>query len=275
MKLTSLINETSDEHRRELSEGKFLETLREKAKNSHVVAQQAPFFRQDSGPEMMLVTPSHREERSSFWVDKFIKEIPAWGKFPSRARFIKGYTQFDRTFGGDDVYVIIPLDSSRVGICPGPSFYRSFTDFEKSLGFDRVDNQTLIDWVTELQSALAQLTDVKVKKFEPTTFSQFKKALAQLDEIIGDKRELLKRQLSESDALSDAQAKFLKDLLSRHVTTAERYLEEKLDPDVNGFSAVRIESFSKTAGDHEIWIDSPSLLVKRTKYIEMHKRGAL
>jgi len=277
MKLSSLIETKDDqiEHRKELTEGKFLEILKGQAKNAHVIATKIPFFRQDSGSDMMLVTPAAKEERSTFWIDRLIKEIPAWGKMPSRSRFLKAYTNFERTFGGDDVYVMIPLDGTRVGVAPGPTFYRSFTDIKKSLGFEKTDNQTFIDWLTTIQEGLAQITDTKIKKIEPTTFTQFQKGLAQIDEILKTDREILKKNLSVGEGLSDLQAKTIKDLLARHITNTERYLTEKLDPEVNGFHAVRIESFSKSSGDHEVWVDSPVLLIKRSTYIEMHKSGTI
>jgi hypothetical protein len=276
MKLINLIEDAKQpEHRQELSEAKFLELLNGKAKNAHYIAKKNPFFRQDSGADMMLVTPEMKEERSKFWVDKLIKEIPAWGKMPSRSRFIKGYTNYDRTFGGDDVYVMIPLDGTKIGIAPGPSFYRSFKYIEKSLGFDRVDNKTFISWLETVQEGLAQLTDTKIKKHEPETFSQFRKALEQIDKVLKDDRKILEKNLSTGESLSTEQAAILKDLLARHVVSTERYLEEKLDPEGNGFHAVRIESFTKGTGDHEIWIDKPCLLIKRSTYIEMNKRGSL
>lgn len=278
MRLFNLIEKAeekdSPEHRKEISEGKLLELLKEKARNTHAIAKVAPFFRQDKGPDFQLVTPAVKEERSSFWVDKLIREIPAWSKFPSRARFIKAYTKYDRTHGGDDVYVLIPLDGARIGISPGPSFYRSFQDLEKSIGFDRVDNKAFCDWITLIEEGLAQITDTKIKKTDPKTFRQFQKALMQIDEVLKSDRELLKHNLSSGDKLSDEQAKVIKDLLSRHITNAEQYLAEKLDPEVNGFQTMKMESFSKTTGDHEIWVDSPCLLIKRSAYVEMHKRGA-
>lgn len=279
MKLSYLINEETEqpEHRQELSESKFLELLKGKAKNSHRVAMHIPFFRKDAGPDMMLVTPEQKEERSSFWIDKMIKEIPAWNKMPSRSRFIKAYTNFKRASeetNEDDVYVMIPFDSTRVGIAPGTSFYRSFKDLEKSLGFDRVDNKTFTDWLENVQEGLAQITDSKIKKHEPTTYTQFKKALIQIDEILNKDRKVLEKNLSTGESLTDKQAKILKDLLARHIVNTERYLAEKLDPEANGFHITRIESLS-VVGDHEIWIDKPCLLIKRSVYIEMNKRGVL
>jgi hypothetical protein len=266
---------TDAEHRRELTEGKFLELLREKAKNAHLIAQHTPFFRQDTGPDMMLVTPAAKEERSKFWVDKLIKEMPSWNRMPSRSRFIKAYTNFDRTFGGDDVYVLIPLDGTRVGVAPGASFYRSFKGLHKNLGFDRVDNKTFTDWLDTVQNSFAQLTDTKIKKYKPKTFGEFRTALKQIDKIIGEDRHKLEKNLSIGESISNEDAKIIKDLLSRHISSTERYLAEKLEPEANGFHSVRIESFSRGTGDHEVWIDFPALLIKRTAYINLHKRGSL
>jgi len=277
MKLVDLLREDAPqpEHRQELSESKFLELLNSKAKNAHYIAKQSPFFRQDKGPDLMLVTPELKEEKSNFWVDKLIKDIPAWGKLPSRSRFIKAYTNFARTFEGDDVYVMIPFDNTRIGIAPGPSFYRGFKDIEKSIGFDRVDNKTFVDWLKTIQDGLAQLTDSKIKDHEPKTFIQFKKALEQIDEILSKDRTILEKNLSIGESLTPEQAKILKDLLSRHVVNTERYLEEKLGPDENGFFSIRIESFGKGNGDHEVWIDKPCLLIKRSTYADLSKRGVL
>lgn len=275
MNLLSLIEVKEAEHRAELSESKFLELLRTKAKNSYRIAIQSPFFRQDVGPNLMLVTPELKEERSSFWVDRLIKEIPAWGKLPNRARFIKAYTRIERTFEGDDVYVMIPLDNTRIGIVPGSSFYRSFRDLEQNLGFDRVDNKTFIDWLQTIQEGLAQLTDAKIKRIVPETYPQFKKALEEVDEILKQDRTIIEKNLSTSDGLSAHQTKIIKDLLSRHILTTEKYLAEKLDPEANGFKTMRIESFSSNRGDHEVWVDQPALLIKRSTYVEMHKRGEL
>jgi len=277
MNFKEFLNEDSKdgEHHKELSEGKFLEIFRTKCKNSHAVAKFTPFFRQDKGPDLQLVTPEYKEERSAFWIDKLIKEIPGWSKMPSRSRFIKAYTDYERTFGGDDVYLLLPLDGTRIGVSPTGSFYRSFEDFKKSLGIEKVDNQNFEKWLSVIQNGFAQLCDAKIKPHEPKTFAQFKKALKQIDDVLAEYRNVIIKNLNLGESVSPEDAKIIKDLLARHVSTTERYLGEKLDPEGNGFHSVRIESFSRAPGDHEVWIDRPALLIKRTKYIELHKRGEL
>ena len=277
MKLSSLTEaQNSEEYRQELSENKFLELLKTKAKNSHLIATKSPLFCQDKGASLMLVTPKMHEERSSFWVDKLIKDIPAWKNMPSRSRFIKAYTQFDRTSQGDDVYVMIPFDGTRIGVASSTSFYRSFLDFKNVTGFDKVDNKSLANWLNIILKGLKEISNSDVYIIEPNTFIQFKQGLKNIDDILlSIDRTILRKNLRLNDTLDVIDRDIIKDLLTRHMTTSEKYLNEKLDPTNNGFYSSRIESFSDGTVDHEVWVDSPVLLIKRITYIDMNKRGLL
>jgi hypothetical protein len=274
LRFIDFLSEGDTVHRKELTEGKFLELLREKCKNSHVIATKIPFFRTDKGPDMMLVTPSAKEERSAFWIDKMIKEIPAWNKFPDRSRCIKAYNRYENV-NDSNVYVVIPFDGSSVGIAKTESFYRSFDDVEKSIGFDRVDNDSFRKWIEHIFTGLGEILGEKFKTPPLESYSQFKKALSLIDKILERDRNDLKKKLSASEQIDGEKAKIVKDLLSRHVTNMEAYLIEKLDPEANAFSCTRIESYHGVRADAEIWIDKPCLLIKRNKYIELHKQGSL
>ena len=118
MRFINFMSEAEDdrEHKKALSEAKFLEILRTRCKNSHVIATKVPFFKKDKGAEMMLVTPELKEERSAFWIDKLIQEYPACMKFPTRSCCIKGYNSYERMNERDETYVIIPFDGARIGV---------------------------------------------------------------------------------------------------------------------------------------------------------------
>jgi hypothetical protein len=75
------------------------------------------------------------------------------------------------------------------------------------------------------------------------------------------------------DDLEDTTRKVVNDLLTRHVTNIDAYIQEKLDPESNGFHNMRIESMNKFTEDREIWVSDPCLLIQRSKYIDMHGRG--
>lgn len=276
MKLSDLLKEEVT-HKLELSELKFLELLKERARNSHGVMKQMPIFREDSGPDFMLVTPAERETKSSFWADKLIKEMQAWNRFPSRTRCIRGYTSVDRLGGSDkDHYVVIPLDRARVGICPTDSFYRSFKHVEQGMGIKRVDNDGLGTWIELVTKGISELyPEAKLEVKTPKSYAEFTKMMKEVDKELKDNRPKLKKLLKDSDNLADDEKLVLTDLLDRHVTSCETYLAEKLDPDQNKFGSVRIESLSAASDDREVWISDPCLLIKRSKYIELHEKGSI
>lgn len=275
-----ILNELLDkqpEHRKELSELKFLEMLKEKARNSHNVMKQMPIFREDHGPDFMLVTPAEKETRSSFWVDKMLKDIQGWNRFPSRTRCIKGYTSVDRLGGQEaDHYVVIPMDRSRVGICPTDSFYRSFKHVETGMGVSRVDNDGLATWIEQVVKGISDLyPNAKLQVRIPDSYAEFKKMLKEVDKELKENKTKIQKLLKDSENLADAEKLVLTDLFDRHVTSCETYLAEKLDPDQNKFGSVRIESLSAAGDDREIWIADPCLLIKRSKYLELHEKGTI
>jgi hypothetical protein len=276
MNLTEVIDKTT-EHRKELTELKFLEVLKERATNGHAVMKKSPIFREDHGPEMMLVTPSERETRSAFWVDKLIRTQPAWARFPSRTRFISGYTSLDRLEGDSKThYVLIPLDGTRIGICPGASFYKSFSRVEKGMGLKRVDNDALAHWAEMLYRAVSEVTsEFKADIKKPESFAEFNGILKSIDKALNGKQSVLRKKIKSHEGMEDDERVAIIDLLDRHVTNCETYLGEKLDPEQNDFSSVRVESFGKLPTHREVWIDSPVLLIRRDTYIELHKKGRI
>lgn len=271
------VTDKEAEHTKELSELKFLEMLKEKARNSHNVLKQMPIFKQDQGPDFMLVTPDEKEVKSTFWVDKLIKGFKAWDRFPSRTKFVKGYTTVERLGGLDkDHYVVIPFDRSAIGVCPSASFYRSFKHVEKNMRISRVDNDGLASWIKTVFSAISNLEPMaKLEVRTPETFAEFSKMMKQADKEIFGNHAKLKKLLKDHDSLEDAEYLIIEDLLSRHITSCETYLSEKLDPDQNGFSSVRVESLNFAHDDREVWIANPCLLIRRSKYIELHEEGKI
>jgi len=226
----------------------------------------------------MMVTPAVREVKTAFWLDRLVKDMTAWKRFPSRSKFLRGYTSAERA--GDvesELYVMIPYDYARVGICPKSSFYKSFNLAQKDFGIDRMDNDGLSKWIAGLCRALTQL-DPKAKfdeEVNPDTFGQFNKLIKQIDDVVSKGKDALKRKLKDNESINDEDRKVINDLLSRHITNTQAYINEKLDPENNGFSAIRVESFAHKPDPREVWIDSPCLLVKKSKYLEMYKRGAV
>lgn len=278
MKLNEFLSTTAQvEHHKEISELKFLEMLKENCRNSYGVIRQSPIYLADKSfkKDFYVITPDVREIKTAFWLDRMVKEMPAWKRFPSRSKFLRGYTTIDRAGDESTVYVMIPYDMTRVGICPAASFYRSFNKAQKDFGVSRLDNDGFTNWLMRIVKAVNELDpEADIALDEPDTPAQFTKALNLIDKSMS-KKDFLSRKLKENETLEDEEKKAISDLLKHHVTDIHKYIEEKLDPENNGFGCVRVESFTRPSDVREVWIDKPCIVVKRDKYIEMHKRGAV
>lgn len=270
-------SEKQIEHHKELSELRFLDFLKERCKNSYQVIRKAPIYFADPRLEadFYLMTPEAREIRTAFWLDRIVKDMHSWKRFPSRSKYLKGYTTLERAGHPSSVYVMVPYDGSRIGICPHSSFYKSFNLAQKDFGVTRLDNDGLISWLMKATSGLKTIDDKLKFDGEPETTAQFNRILKQIDDSVKGRIAELKKKAKENETLKDEERSVLADIFGRYITSIDNYIEEKLDPENNGFSCVRVESFSKHPDAREVWVDQPCLLVKRSAYLEMYKRGAV
>jgi hypothetical protein len=140
---------------------------------------------------------------------------------------------------------------------------------------DKLDNEGLSKWVTDVASSISKLSGTTVDATDMVTHKSMKLALSKIDRILqSDKLKIASALKSDDHDLDDDSYRRIENILSRHVTTLDLYLQEKLDPEDNGFHAINIESFREYQ-DREIWIDSPCLLIRRSTYVDLHKRGEI
>lgn len=259
-----------------VSELKFIELLNEKARTSHDVVKKNPIYKLiKGGPDYMLFDPKKAPDKSSYWIDRITAELPAWKKLPLRTECLRAYSSYERSGDQPHSYVVIPLDHAQLGISSKASFYRSFADAQKAMGCDKLDNEGFSKWAKDLAATVSKLAEVDVGLNEMTTYKSVKLALTKIDRVLLPNKVKIQTALKKDDLdLEDESHRRIKDVLARHVTTLDLYLQEKLDPENNGFHAINVESL-REYNDREIWISSPCLLVRREAYIDLHKRGEI
>lgn len=264
MKLVD-VTKTGGTFERELSEHKFKELLTSHTRNTHDAVKRVPIFTDlQFKHRLALITPSAKEAKTPFWLDKIVQSFGSWGRFPSRRNFLRAYTSMDKV--GDETTVIIPFDGAKLGICGGSTFYKSF-DAVKALGFDKLDNDTLSQWMTTVATGLNKVLKTEIATDEIQSMGAFTKYLQTLTNAID--RLKLQRELGKADDITDAEHTVLRDILRRYTTSMDLYMREKLDPDQNGFILTRAENILKHSGDHEVWLDQPCLAIRRRDYIEL------
>lgn len=272
----SFTNFISEQQGARISELKFLELLNEKARSSHEAVKKNPIYKViKSTDEFMLYDPKKKPDKLGYWIDHLTTEFPNWKKYPNRKECIRCYSSYQFAGDQDNSYVIIPLDKTRIGISSKSTFYKSFTEAADVMIIDKLDNDGITTWVTDIAQTVSKLSGEKIDMSEMTTHKSVKLALSKIDRVLRvDKLKIVKALSAEDLELDDDSVRRIKDVLSRHVTTLDLYLQEKLDPEDNGFNAINIESLREYQ-DREIWIDSPCLAIRREAYVNLHKRGEI
>jgi hypothetical protein len=265
---------------KKLSEDDFIDTLKTKTRNAYKIAIHSPIFFEDDEFEgdFGIINPDKKDTKSGFWIDKLTAQFSSWSRFPKRLRCLRGYTDIEKVGGesSDKALIMIPFDGSKIGVAKDESFYRSFKHAKSTFGSQRLDNTTLKEWFDTLVEAIKAALDGSKIKFPntPTEWSEFSSAIESLEAIIGKHKPELQAAVRKEDKLEKKLRLELKMVLERHITDLNRYLEEKLDPEQNSFALTRIESFN-AVGPHEVWTDSPCLIVRRKTYVELYNKGSL
>lgn len=259
-----------------VSELKWLELLHEKAKTSHEMIKKNPLYKLMKGrkDDFMLYDPKKMPDKSSYWIDKLTAEFSGWKKFPSRTSCLRAYSSYERSGDQPHSYVVIPLDRAKLGVCKKASFYRSFEEVAKTMFIEKLDNEGLEKWIRDIAQTVATLSEKPIDIGEINSYNGVKVALKKIDKVLLSSKLMISKKLKEDHDIEDDSIRRLQDMLSRHVTTLELYLQEKLDPENNGFTMMNVESL-RELHDREIWIESPCLLIRRETYVDLHKRGEI
>lgn len=264
--------------KKQLSELKFKELLKEKAHNSHEQAKKHPIFIGASwNSDFVLIHPDVKRDKAETWLDHLIAKAKSWKSFPDREFSVKATTSFktakeeaDKTHEGD-VYVLLPFDHVKIGVAPHLEFDESFKKAANSMRLDDLSNKGLREWAERIIVALRALK-VSIKGEFTDSPDSFFVLLNKIDTAIGHEKIRLQSALKKEEEIDDEAKHALNDLLTNYHGTVEGYLTSKLDPDSNDFVLTTSTSFAP-GHSSEVWISGSCLAIKHDKYIELFERG--
>lgn len=256
----------------EISESKFLELLRDRCRNSYEVVKKSPLYTHEGDYNFSIIKPAQKTRKSPFWIDRLVARFKKWSRFPSREHSLKLVHDYRRI--GDDAHLVIPFDGAVLGVCSQATFYRSFPEATKRLKIPKVDNYGLQDWLHNLIDGVNQLIKADIKIEDLNNFSDASKALHQIEKTFQQKSNEIRTALKTNDHDIDPDiVNLVTDLLNKRIVDIEQYLEDVFEPVANSFDVVKIESYSQHTSDKELWTDGNCLVIKRSKYVELFKRG--
>lgn len=182
------------------------------------------------------------------FINSFLTTIESWKHLPSRQSAFICSTSKDDAARYGDVFIVIPSDAARIGVCPDSDFWYSFTKTLSNFKNNRVD-------IDRLNSLINQIDIVMAEKLSGKTSSQLRDYFSNLDsddiESIAHAAHASVKQifLIMADKMSAGNLNFAE------------LLDELLDADTNGFYEASGPSALSAASDSEVWINGECIFI--------------
>jgi len=163
---------------------------------------------------------------------------PGWKKYPKRSESIICTTDFTyATEYGSKVYVVLPYDGAKIGVCPDEDYWDSFTNVDVP-NMDSFNNQ------------LGLLFEQVHIPFDDSSYKGIKLGFKMFDAIIKNGRESIDSLLKDGYSILDGYTDYNNMLL---------HIQELLHPDNNNFILSKVGQ--KLPKNREVWTDSESVLI--------------
>lgn len=293
-----------------INEGKFISSLKYNEKvdilkilktrcSEFLKASKSPIYRGFNGGNTpwFISQPSKHErtskkDASGNVYTLLIDNLNSWQKFPKRSKSLICTTDQYTAENYGNVYLVIPFDSAKWGVCPEADIWDSFNTLE-----DVFDTSTLQDFnprFNDLAISLQQLFPEKLKKFNikdirhTTNFKTLLNLLKAMDSCLEElQHDTPKYEKNNPNIIrtygpvKDWYYNTLNDIytfvqLRKKHGNIGNILAYALNPDKNGFVLASNKDMNKYVGkygtdstDKEVWTDSDCVIIDPDKFTDM------
>lgn len=270
--LKNLLKEEHQFRSREISSKSFLQLVnsddfkaaKEKYDTDYRIYRGYKSQYSDSG--RYYVDPLLGTERKSKSTTNFYMalqgSLPSWRKYPKRSKSIICATTRNTAKIYGPPHVIFLQKNALIGICPKSDFWYSFTEVSRRFKMgDMTDFNTYFFKLfnemfdMELADKSSALTEKGYKDFIQIINERTTK-----DGIVG----FLDYKTPDKNPANvwHPYIFLLKDLSMYWRGDWEKYFDDLLNPETNGFKLQTIENFDIKGEDREVWTDSPALMAR-------------
>lgn len=204
---------------------------------------------------LFMVTPGKRisQNTSNLYTTLFSDILPQWKDYPKRnSSFICSSSYLGSLGYGCEVYLVLPENNAKIGVCPMGDIWASFDD---------------VSALPYLNSALDRILALAHEKYNipyntESVFNKQDNVNAVLHAF-----ELADKYIKEInyDYLNDIFrfeqcGHIILECKSKDISLLKN-LENKLDPDTNGFSLTNIENYDVSEKTKELWTDATCIFM--------------
>jgi len=212
-----------------------------------------------------IVKPGSAERKSrntSNFYTGLIDNLPSWKNYPKRSRSIICSTGRGGAASFGNVLDVFPKNGAKIGICSAEDFWLSFPATHTRLDLQDMSyfNAYFISIFYQASHKLSHLASELTDKTYPA-FIKLANELINKEKYI----ETINIQRSVDRLPYGVSSDMLvKDVRFNFNNDWEKYFDELLNPEINGFVITTIEDYqipTDSASDIEIWTDAPSLMI--------------
>lgn len=227
------------------------------------------FATSHSQDKVMLVRASQHvyDEGKYKLLHEMLDACPEWKMFPKRSISTICSTSKSPAQSGSTLYVVLPINGTKIGVCTDVSYGDSFNRLERTFGLNNV-----LDFEREFRLIL-NLTEQFVNDKdlpEELDIKEIQRVCAMFDNImktfkgLHDFKVMLR---SVSNLNVDEWLRPMKEGLFMRIMDA-------LDPDLNGFDVVRISDVEGYK-NRELWFNNDCYMIEKRTFDELKDSGKL
>lgn len=287
-----------------INEGKFISSLKYDEKvdilkilknrcSEFLKSSKEPIYRgfKHSSSPWFISQPSKYERKSKLGASGnvytvLMDNLNSWQKFPKRSRSLICSTSGSTAKNYGQVYLVIPFDGAKWGVCPDEDIWNSFDNTLEDV-FDTRSLQDFNPKFSDLFDSLDKLFPEKLNKYDGVIdTSDFKFLLSALKAMDSCLEELQQKPQEYEKNNPDIIRKYgpikhwdeytLSNVyhfiqLRKKYGNLGNILAYALNPDKNRFKIATNKDVSKIAGsDREVWTSSDCVIINPDKFTDVY-----
>lgn len=206
-----------------------------------------------------IVSPS-KTYRTSKNTNNFytglIDKLPGWSDYPKRSRSIICSTKYygSKSFG--NVLRVFPINGAKIGICSDNDFWESFPVVKQRTGLNAMDNFNSI-----FTTVFGEIREPLGRMGRDLTEENYDSFIEILNNWVSKSSMMQQLRISEYVNIH-IREKIVDDIEENFNGDWEKYFDDILNPNSNGFKLQTIETYNIEAYDDlEVWTDAVSLMI--------------
>jgi hypothetical protein len=203
--------------------------------------------------------------------------LSSWEQYPVRNNSIICTANKDKLTKNGVIYVAVPFNKTKLGVCPKESAKESFKNVSINLGikfeYFNPSLNILLNIFNNPQGAYDQTTKkltLSGEKWYDKDYNSFKAAVSKVDEMfISEEGQKIVREVINDPYNKETHKNVISliNYLNAKKSSLTQVLETLFDPAKNGFKFIPFKTF--TVGDmknNEVWFNNKCLLAKETVF---------